>query len=66
MSSREAQFKANQYDLDLLCVAPDAQPPVCKIINYSKYRFEQQKRGSKKINTLLKSGGHVNATNWCS
>jgi len=47
MSSREAQFKANQYDLDLLCVAPDAQPPVCKIINYSKYRFEQQKRAKE-------------------
>jgi translation initiation factor IF-3 len=44
MSSREAQMKANSYDLDLLCVAPQAKPPVCKIINYSKFRFEQQKR----------------------
>ena len=33
MSSREAQFKANEYDLDLMCVAPNAKPPVCKIIN---------------------------------
>ena len=47
MSSREAQFKANQYELDLFCVAPDAKPPVCKIINYSKYRFEQQKRAKE-------------------
>jgi translation initiation factor IF-3 len=44
MSSREAQLKANEYELDLLCVAPQAQPPVCKIINYSKWRFEQQKK----------------------
>ena len=44
MSSRDAQVKANSYELDLLCVAPQAKPPVCKIINYSKFRFEQQKR----------------------
>jgi translation initiation factor IF-3 len=44
MSSREAQMKANTYEMDLLCVAPQAKPPVCKIINYSKYRFEQQKK----------------------
>ena len=47
MSSREAQMKANEYDLDLLCVAPNAQPPVCKIINYGKYRFEQQKKAKE-------------------
>ena len=47
MSSREAQFKANDYDLDLMCVAPNAKPPVCKIINYSKYRFEQQKKAKE-------------------
>lgn len=44
MSSRDAQVKANSYELDLLCVAPQAKPPVCKILNYSKFRFEQQKR----------------------
>ena len=47
MSSREAQFKANESEMDLLCVAPNAQPPVCKIINYSKYRFEQQKKAKE-------------------
>ncbi len=47
MSSREAQFKANEYDLDLYCVAPNAQPPVCKILNYGKYRFEQQKKAKE-------------------
>ena len=44
MSSRDAQLKANFHEMDLLCVAPQAKPPVCKIVNYSKYRFEQQKK----------------------
>ena len=44
MSRYNALQKAREYDLDLLCVAPQAKPPVCKIINYGKYRFEQQKR----------------------
>ena len=37
-------MKANSYELDLVCVAPTANPPVCKIMNYSKYKFEQQKK----------------------
>jgi len=50
MSSREAMAKADEYGLDLLCVAPNGQPPVCKLINYGKYKFEQQKqqRANKK------------------
>ena len=34
---------AVSYGLDLFCVAPGANPPVCKILNYGKYRFEKQK-----------------------
>jgi len=44
MSSRDAQEKAYSYDLDLVCVAPQAQPPVCKILDYGKYRYDMQKR----------------------
>ena len=44
MSRRDALQKAYEEDLDLLCVAPNAQPPVCKIIDYGRYRFEQQKK----------------------
>jgi translation initiation factor IF-3 len=44
MSSREAQAKANEAGLDLVCVAPKAKPPVCRIMDYGKYRFEQQKK----------------------
>jgi translation initiation factor IF-3 len=50
MSSQNANKLAMSYDLDLFCVAPNAKPPVCKILNYGKYRFEQQKqqKASKK------------------
>lgn len=35
---------AASADLDLVCISPNAQPPVCKIMDYGKYRFEQAKR----------------------
>lgn len=44
MSSKDALKKAEQRNLDLVKVAPQAQPPVCKIMDYGKYRFEQSKR----------------------
>ncbi len=47
MSRFEAYKKAEEYDLDLLCVAPQGKPPVCKIINYGKYRFEAQKKAKE-------------------
>ena len=44
MSSRAANDMAARQNLDLYCVAPNAVPPVCKILNYGKFRFEQQKQ----------------------
>ena len=44
MSSREALRMAEEQNLDLVKIAPQAVPPVCKILDYGKYRFEQQKR----------------------
>ena len=44
ISSREALEKAAQRDLDLVMISPNATPPVCKIMDYGKYRFEQMKR----------------------
>ncbi len=44
VSSREAQAMADEKELDLVKIAPQAQPPVCKIMDYGKYRFEQAKR----------------------
>lgn len=44
LSIDEAISKAYDSDLDLVMVAPSANPPVCKILNYSKYKFEMAKK----------------------
>ena len=44
MSAREAQRLADEQELDLVKIAPTATPPVCRIMDYGKYRFEQAKR----------------------
>ena len=44
MSLRQALEIAEQKNLDLVKIAPQANPPVCKIIDYGKFRFEQAKR----------------------
>lgn len=38
---------AQSLELDLVCVAPNAKTPVCRIMNYGKYRFEQQKKAKE-------------------
>ncbi len=44
ISIEKALDAANNADLDLVCISPNAQPPVCKIMDYGKYCFEQAKR----------------------
>ena len=44
MPLRKAMEIAEQKNLDLVKIAPQANPPVCKIIDYGKFRFEQAKR----------------------
>ena len=44
MSSREALEKAIERDLDLVKISPNATPPVCKLMDYGKFKFEQTKR----------------------
>ena len=44
MSARDAMKLAREANLDLVKIAPKAQPPVCKIIDYGKYRYEQARR----------------------
>lgn len=44
MSPREALKIAEAKGLDLVEIVPNAKPPVCKIIDYGKYRYEQQKK----------------------
>ena len=44
MSAKQALEIAEQKNLDLVKIAPQSKPPVCKIMDYGKYRFEQSKR----------------------
>ena len=44
MSSAEALKIADEQGLDLVKISPQANPPVCKLMNYGKFRFEQSKR----------------------
>ena len=44
MSSSDAMKLAREAELDLVKIAPKAQPPVCKIIDYGKYKYEQSRR----------------------
>ena len=44
LNTKEALDLAYEKELDLLCVAPNADPPLCKIIDYGRYRFEEQKK----------------------
>ena len=46
-SKREALDIAYRQNLDLLCVAPKARPAVCKVLDYGKYHFEQQKKAKE-------------------
>lgn len=43
----QAQEQADEIGLDLVEISPNAEPPVCKILDYSKYRYEQQKKASE-------------------
>ncbi len=55
MSSREAMKLAEEAELDLVKISPKAKPPVCKIIDYGKYRYElsrKEKEAKKKQKTI--------------
>ena len=55
MSAREALKIAEEAELDLVKIAPKAKPPVCKIIDYGKYRYElarKEKEAKKKQKTV--------------
>jgi len=44
MTARDALLRAYAVGLDLLEISPNADPPVCKILDYGKYKYEQQKK----------------------
>ena len=47
MSAREALIRAYDAGLDLVEISPNAVPPVCKILDYGKYKYEQQKKANE-------------------
>ena len=55
LSIEEALERAQEFGLDLLEVAPNADPPVCKVMDYGKFRYQQQKRAheAKKKQTVI-------------
>ena len=44
MSRAEALELSEERDLDLVCIAPKAKPPVCKLLDYGKFKYEKQKK----------------------
>lgn len=44
VSGAEANAEASKYGLDLVMISPDAKPPVCKIMDYGKHKFDQLKK----------------------
>ena len=54
---REALAKAQELGLDLIEISPNAQPPVCKITDYGKFKYEQKKKDKE-----VKSKAHVTET----
>ena len=55
MPTREAAVRADEAGLDLVEVSPNAKPPVCRIMDYGKYRYEQSKKlqEAKKKQTVI-------------
>ena len=47
MSAREALDKAREADLDLIKIAPTAKPPVCKIADFGKFRYEAMREAKE-------------------
>ena len=55
MSAKEAQRLAEEAELDLVKISPNAKPPVCKIIDYGKFRYDmmrKEKEAKKKQKTI--------------
>ena len=55
---RDAQRVADDQGLDLVEIAPNAEPPVCKVMDYGKFKFEQAKR-EYIVEPIFKSEGEI-------
>ena len=61
MSARDAYKLAQEAELDLVKIAPTAKPPVCKIIDYGKYKYEltRKEKEARKSRRLLRLKKYV-------
>jgi translation initiation factor IF-3 len=59
---KDALLKAQEANLDLVEIAPNAQPPVCKIVDYGKYRYDQTKREKREQEIATPSEGQGSQT----
>ena len=66
MSSREAMKIAREAELDLVKIAPQAKPPVCKIIDYGKYRYELARKEKEAQAVSLQSRAPQPLMSTCS
>ena len=56
MPTKDAQYKAASRGLDLVCISPNTEVPVCKMMDYSRYKYEQNKR-EKELKKKQATGG---------
>ena len=63
LDTREALTKAEDFGLDLVEVQPNADPPVCKILDYGKFKYEAQKRANEARKKQKTIDGLLSATN---
>lgn len=47
VSTNEARKLAEENELDLVMISPNAKPPVCKVMDYGKFVYEQSKKGKR-------------------
>ena len=59
MQTKDAIEVAEEKNLDLVLVAPNGNPPVCKIMNYGKYKFEQAKKEALENNYSVQQAKHL-------
>lgn len=56
MSTQDAQYKANARGLDLVCISATGETPVCKMMDYSRFKYEQAKK-EKELKKKQTTGG---------
>ena len=66
LNLHEAISRAKEENLDLIEIAPNAKPPVCKIMDIGKYKYDQQKKASKAKKNSKKSRAKRNKIKTCN